>query len=271
MIKHCIVPLCAMCVLSLTAAAGAEFQPMEAPPRPLAPEPNPYTIEPGRFAIEVDAVNYTRDRRDGITTTALEWPVTLRVGILHNFEFQVQVETFVWERARNQETETNSGFGNVYLRPKVNIWGNDREIEGGRTAFAVMPFLKLPTETHGLGNNVIEGGIMFPFDVDLVDRLILEITPEIGIFRDDPDRRTGYHPEAAALFSLNYEATEIITVFGEFFAAVSAESGSPWIGVVAAGVTFDLDPHTVIEPAVALGVTREADDYNFALTLVRRF
>lgn len=242
------------------------------PPRPLSPEPTPYTIEPGRFAIEIDAVNYTRNRRGGITTTALEWPVTLRLGILDNFEFQAQIEAFVWERTQNTGRDTSSGFGNVYLRPKLNLWGNHRGADdtGGRTAMAVMPFIKLPTDTHGLGNDAVEGGITLPWDMDLTDRLSLEITPELGVFRDAPEG-AGYHLESAMLLSLHYEATDSISVLGEFLGAVSAEPGSHFIGVFRTGLTFDLDPHTVIEPVIAFGLTPEADDYNFTLTLARRF
>jgi hypothetical protein len=243
--------------------------------RPLAPEPNPYTMAPGRLAIEVDLINYTRDRTGGISTTALEWPVLLRFGIIDNLEFQAKVEAFVWERSReNNQTQTNYGFGTVVLRPKLNFWGNDRHSthgQPGRTAMAVMPFIRLPTETNGLENNNIEGGVLFPWDMDITERLTLEITPELGIVRADRDRRTGYHADFGTLVSLNYRATDEFTPFVEFFGARSAEAGSSPVGIVLAGVTFELDGHTVIEPVSGLGLTREADDFHFAITVVRRF
>jgi hypothetical protein len=46
-------------------------------------------------------------------------------------------------------------MGDLFLRTKVNLWGNDR----GKGAFALIPFVKAPTTPQGIGNGATEGGL----------------------------------------------------------------------------------------------------------------
>lgn len=48
--------------------------------------------------------------------------------------------------------ERKSGFGNLTARLEVSLWGDD----AGTTAFAVMPFLKFPTNTGELSDKQLE-------------------------------------------------------------------------------------------------------------------
>ena len=75
------------------------------------------------------------------------------------------MDSYVRERTRVSPgpATTTDGFGDITTRLKVNLWGND----GGRTALAIMPFLKVPTASDGLGNDVVEGGIIVPFAFEL--------------------------------------------------------------------------------------------------------
>jgi len=44
---------------------------------------------------------------------------------------------------------TRRGLGETMVRLKYNVWGNDQDDEA--TAFAVMPYVTLPTARDGLG------------------------------------------------------------------------------------------------------------------------
>jgi hypothetical protein len=52
-----------------------------------------------------------------------------------------------------------SGFGDLTLRLKRNLWGND----GGVTALGLMPFVRLPTAAGSLGTGHAEAGLIVPF------------------------------------------------------------------------------------------------------------
>jgi hypothetical protein len=48
-------------------------------------------------------------------------------------------------------------------RLKWNIWGND----GGATALAVIPYVKVPTASTGIGNPLVEGGALLTLGINL--------------------------------------------------------------------------------------------------------
>jgi hypothetical protein len=257
-------------------ALGSPDLPEARSPRPLGVEPNPYTIEPWRVAVALDPVNFAREDRDGVRTDTFLWPVTLRLGVTESIEVQALVDAFVLERTRDETgRDSASGFGTLTLRPKINLWGNDREDEGGRTALAVMPFVTFPTETHGLGPGRVEGGLMVPLHVDLSSHLLLEVTPELAFRRDDPALGSGTHAVPGVLITLSLLLTDVVSIYGEFHGHWSFQRGlgesERLFAALNTGVTFDLDAHTVVQAAVSFGLTRATPDVGFALTLVRRF
>ena len=71
------------------------------------------------------------------------------------------------------------GFGDVTVRMKWNLWGND----GGDTAFALFPFVKIPTGA-GLGSDSWEGGLILPFGTTLDNGLSLGLMAEIDVVED---------------------------------------------------------------------------------------
>lgn len=272
--------LCGAAILqacALTAPAlGTPDLPEARSPRPLGVEPNPYTIEPWRLAVALDPVNFAREDRDGERTETFLWPVTVRLGVTDSIEVQALVDAFVLQRTRDDTgRDSASGFGTLTLRPKINLWGNDRADEGGRTALAVMPFVTFPTETHGLGPGRVEGGLLVPLHVDLSSHLLLEVTPELLLRRDDPALGSGTHAVPGVLVTLSLLLTEVVSIYGEFHGHWSFQRGlgdsERLFAALNTGVTFDLDAHTVVQAAVSFGLTRATPDVGFALTLVRRF
>src|SRR5882672_2873801 len=132
---------------------------------------SPYTVDAGHFQFEMDLVNYTydRERAGGVDTRVDSFaiaPINLKVGLCNQADLQVVVGT--WNYVRTETSGTGGtlhqrGFGDVTTRLKYNFWGND----GGKTAFAAMPFVKLPTNQDELGNNSVEGGLILPLAVEL--------------------------------------------------------------------------------------------------------
>ena len=103
----------------------------------------------------------------------------LKVGVLNNLDLQIIVETYNLQRTKDRDTGESSrlsGFGDLTLRSKINLWGND----GGPSALSVMPFVKLPTAGDDLGNGAVEGGVIFPFAMELPGR--------VGPWRANRDR-----------------------------------------------------------------------------------
>ena len=97
-----------------------------------------YTVDAGHFQVEMDLVaySYDHDRSGGNDTRTEAWaiaPMNLKLGLLNDVDLQLMIETYNQVRTEDQvagTTEHQSGFGDVTLRLKRNLWGND----GGRTA-----------------------------------------------------------------------------------------------------------------------------------------
>ncbi len=156
------------------------------PDRPDKTE-SPYTVDAGHFQLEMDFANYTYNQSDGTTTKA--WnvaPVNFKVGLLNNVDLQFVFDNYLHVRTDDRVagiSVTQSGVGDFTTRLKVNLWGDD----GGQTAFALLPFVKFPTSTDHLGNNAVEGGIIFPLAVKLPGDFDLGLETAVSCLRDESD------------------------------------------------------------------------------------
>jgi hypothetical protein len=221
---------------------------------------SPITVDAGHFQFEMDFATYTTDRSKHEKVTA--WgivPVNLKIGVLNNLDLQLVVETYNIEKTKDRDTGRTTraeGFGDLTLRAKINFWGND----GGPTAFAVMPFLKLPTAAHDLGNGAVEGGVILPLLFRLPADNELAIELEIEHARDTHDR--GYHQEIVNAATFAHDFTKRLAGYVELFSNVSNERHAGWIATFDCGLTYRLSPNVQLDTGVNVGLTDAADDLN---------
>ncbi len=232
---------------------------------------SPYTVDAGHFQFEMDLVSYTRDeeRLDGATTKVDAWavaPVNLKVGLCNRVDLHLVLESYNHVRVRSGGvTQTMRGYGDTTVRLKCNFWGND----GGPTAMAAMPYVKLPTNQDGLGNNSVEGGLILPLAVSLPAGFGMGLMTQFDVIRDEDGG--GHHAEFINSITLNHDIVGNVGGYVEFFSAVSAERGSGWIGTVDLGLTYGLTDNIQLDAGVNIGVTKSADDVNTFLGLSWRF
>jgi hypothetical protein len=158
-----------------------------------------------------------------------------------------------------------SGFGDVTSRVKWNLWGND----GGPTALAVMPFVKIPTSQDGIGNNSLEGGIILPLAVELPLGLSLGLMTEFDVARDMDS--PNYHPEFINTITLGHDLVGNLGGYLEFYSLVSDDHDADWIGMFDIGLSYGLTPNIRFDLGVNIGLTEPADDLNPFAGLSFRF
>ncbi len=230
-----------------------------------------YTVDAGHFQLEMDAVTYTRDKeRSGGVTHRLEaWGlglVNLKVGLWNRADLQLVVETYNHVRERSGGSRvTRRGFGDITTRFKYNLWGND----GGKTALAAMPYVKLPTSQDGHGNDSVEGGLILPLAVGLPHGFGLGLMTQFDAVRDADD--DGYHAEFVNTATVSRDLVGNLGGYVEFFSLVSAERGSRWVGTFDVGLTYAVSENVQLDAGVNIGVTKSADDWNPFLGLSWRF
>jgi Putative MetA-pathway of phenol degradation len=238
------------------------------PDRPDKTE-SPYTVDAGHIQLELDAATFTLNRSNDARTEA--WniaPVNFKIGLLNNVDLQFIFDNYLYVRTEDRHAHkmtTQSGVGDLTTRLKINLWGND----GGQTAFGILPFVKFPTNTDHLGNDAVEGGVIFPLAVKLPAGWDLGLETGSSLLRNEQDR--GYHVEFVNSVTLGHEVIGKLGGYLEFFSSVSTEPASSWVGTVDLGLTYGLTDNIQLDAGVNLGVTRSADDVEVFTGFTVRF
>src|SRR6185295_19961431 len=141
-------------------------------------------------------------------------------------------------------------------RLKVNFWGND----GGPTALAMMPFVKFPSNQDGLGNDAIEGGVIFPLAVELPSGWSMGFTTVFAFLRNEADN--GNHAGFINSITLGHALYGKLGGYVEFFSEVSTERNARWVGTADLGLTYGLTDNIQLDAGINIGVTRAAGDFN---------
>ncbi len=230
---------------------------------------SPITVDAGHVQIELSFFAYERDRhnpeRDDVRTEVWSvMPVNIRAGLRHNLELQLVVDNYVRAETRRASPgvrERVSGFGDVTVRVKRNFLGND----GGDTAVALMPFVKVPANSGGVGNRHVEGGIILPVNFTL-GGIGLAVMTEADVVRNAAD--DGY-----TLTWLNTitHGFAVAGRLGAFVELASTTGEGRHALALNSGLTFALNPDLQLDCGVNLGLTRAAPDLAFFAGISRRF
>ncbi len=231
---------------------------------------SPITVDAGWWQVESDLVTYTHDHDKSagsdIKASALGLAtINFKVGLTNNIDLQTVLEP--WTRVKvddriNSVRGSVSGFGDITSRLKINFWGND----GGTTAFALMPFVKWPTNTHGLGNDSVEGGLIVPLGVSLPAGWDMGVMTEIDIVRNDND--DGYTTEWVNSITFGHDITEKL---GGYFEIATTLTHGRDLASFDCGLTYGVTRDVQLDCGVNLGLTKATDDYTVFTGISVRF
>lgn len=222
---------------------------------------SPFTVDAGHFQFETDLANYTYDRQrsehEDVRVDAYQFANSnFKVGLFNDLDLQLVIEAGNFQRIDDRTAGVvteKSGFGDVIPRIKYNLWGND----GGRTAMALLPFVKIPSNQDHLANNAVEGGIRIPLAIE-VPGWDLSLMTEFDYNHNETI--AGYHVEFINSISLGHQLFGKLSASVEFFSGVSTERNSDWVGTLDTWLTYNLNPNVRLDCGVYIGVTRAADD-----------
>lgn len=236
----------------------------------------PYTIDAGHVQLEMDLVNYTFDSHNPERAPVRidQWnpaPFVLRIGVVDRAEFDVQYDGYLNVRTRDRtggtlQTTVMSGFGDLTLRSKINLYGN----ESGATALAIIPGIKIPTSTAGLGNDHVEGNVFLPFQAKLPADFQLGLETEVGIIRNSSNTHYVAQFINAAILSHSL-AFKALQGYIEWYSEVDAEHATPVSGQVDVGLVYQIGNNMEVDAGCNVGVTRAAPDYEPFTGLTIRF
>ncbi len=220
------------------------------------------TVKPGRFLLEMDAVSLTIDKEPGRNYTAFGAATTfLTTGLTANWDLQVGAEFFISQKYEaGSFTDRQTGFGDFYVRTKWRFY----ESTDSYTSVALLPYVKIPTNSGGVGNDAIEGGLIVPVSVELLGGFDLSAMAQLDLQRNDND--DGYDSHWFASAQVTRKVLNLIALYGEVTVGKSS-GGQPWEGMMGAGATVRVSRFAWWDFAVYRGISSGADDW----THVARF
>jgi hypothetical protein len=238
-------------------AAAAENPPR--PPRPMSTDrpdttESPYTVPTGMFQIEASFFDFSRDRR-GTSTRSKQWvfgQVNLKRGLASDTDLQIIVNSYSMTTQEEDGDRTHSnGFGDVTLRLKQNLWGND----SGTTAMALMPYLTIPTHTS-VSANRWAGGLILPLAVTLPNGWSLGIMSQFDfIERYESDSNEFQWLQSV---TTGIPVTERISTYFEMVSIANPKA--PVQLSSNAGINFQVTDELVFDVGCRIGINRAAPD-----------
>ncbi|HEY1082313.1 MAG TPA: transporter [Prosthecobacter sp.] len=212
-----------------------------------------YTVPAGMFQVEMSFFDLERDANRGVSTEVLSWgQINIKAGLAPDMDLQLVFDAHQEVREKSGgQTRTASGFGDVTLRLKNNLWGND----SGRSAFALMPYVTVPTGAV-LSADAWQGGLIAPFAYELSENLAFGLMGEADLVHDEETGGTDLQFLASA--TLGMGLTDELGMFVEL-AGVAGED-VPFMATFNSGLTFAVTETLVFDVGVRVGLNRPAPD-----------
>ncbi len=202
------------------------------------------------------------------TDTVLGPNPTLKVGLTNNMDFDVNTP-FAGVHTYESVTGVQStlwGIGDTFVRLKTNLWGND----GGSTAAALIPYLKAPSAPLGIGNGVVEEGLIAPVSFSLPNSFTLLLVPEIDVLKNVADN--GRHANYVFDVNLSREVIKNVTAYAELWSDYNADPRQKAILVSAdAAIAWTVVPNLQFDIGANIGLTSATPALQVYAGFSRRF
>jgi hypothetical protein len=240
--------------LFLSICPAAELRPLSTD-RPDTTE-SPYTVDAGHFQFETEIANATRNGSEREFSLA---ELNAKIGLNSSSDLQVVLPFYT------QVRDGGEGFGDIEVRLKYNIWGNDE----GPTALAIMPFIKLPTANENLGNGDFEGGIIVPFGFEGPAGWSCAVMAEVDFESDE--NGSGNHLSGLLSATTSHGITENTGIFLELVGLQSAEPGADFEAYFNTGATWAISPTWQLDGGIRVGLTNVSTDFSPFIGISTKF
>ena len=184
------------------------------------------TVDAGHFEIETDLISTTISNSLGGTTHSFQGlDPTLKLGLTNWMDFEVQFNGLQYTESVDGTSPFNfqnsTGFGDVFLRSKINLLGNDN----GPVGFALIPYVKLPSSTPLISNGAVEGGLIAPLALRPADFIVTLMTEVDDLKSATSNNR---YANFVNLVSVSHAVpgTEGINATVELFSSVGTDPGT---------------------------------------------
>ncbi len=217
----------------------------------------PVTVQPGHFLLEMDAISVTVDHEPGAKYTAFGVANTfLTTGVTSRLDVQVGAEFFINQKYESGSfTERRTGVGDLYFRTKWRFYDSPDSY----LAVALLPYVKIPTNSSGVGNKSVEGGLIVPIGAELIGGFQFAAMGQMDFQRNE--NNDGYDTHLFASAEVTRQILNFIHIYGEATVGKST-GGRPWEGTMGGGVTVHVSKVAWWDFAIYRGISKGASDWN---------
>lgn len=251
--KYSLPSLLAACSCGLGLAADPiEIQTKATQVRPMSTDrpdqtEGAFTVPKGWFQMEIGLASYSQRTDTDFRDESLSFgEINFKYGLTNDVDLQLIWVPYNQNRqdgGPEDENASQAGTGDLVARVKYNVVGND----GGPFAMSVLPYVKIPTATHRIGNDMWEGGVYLNTEVDLGGGFVLGNSLFGSLAIDDDDEHY-FRPGFTAV--LGYSVTDNLGVYGEIFTAYQYDAERYWQTSLDVGVTYALTENLMLDLSV---------------------
>jgi len=217
------------------------------------------TIDAGHIELESDIISYTYSKALGVSTHSFQTlDPNLRIGVTNWADVEIQFNGLqdirTIDSASGSTVAHGAGAGDVVLRTKINLFGNDTGFAG----LAVIPYVKLPSSVPLVSNGATEGGLIVPLALRLPQDYLVTLMTEVDDLKDtDFGRR---YANFVNLVGVSHPLPGLDNVLGmlELFSSSGTDRASPQIYTFDAGMNYRLDQHTILDVGINIGLNKAA-------------
>ena len=229
------------------------------------------TIDAGHFEVEMDTINYTYSKYLGISTRSVQTlDPNFKIGVTNWADVEVQFNGLQssqsFDALSGATLEHGAGFGDIVLRTKMNLIGNDT----GPVGFALIPYIKLPSSAPVISNGAVEGGLIAPLALRLPQDYLVTLMTEVDALKDSANRREANFVNLIGV-SHPLPGVEGANVTVELFSAVGNDRATPPIYTFDLGMNFRVDQHTILDVGLNLGLNSAAPKVQIYTGISARF
>jgi hypothetical protein len=171
------------------------------------------TVPAGHLQLETAFADWSLQKATGERDTSLAIGETVfRYGLTDHSD--IQLDLTPWQRSISRGPglrDSASGFGDVAILYKHRITRNPSAVQ-----LALLPYVKVPTAKHSLGNGKWEAGLLVPIGYSIPNSSLgLNLTPEIDWVANA--NGSGHHPAMVQVVSLGWQVSDKLSLSGDIW------------------------------------------------------
>ena len=225
------------------------------------------TVPVGDWQLESTAAGWSKTAAGGAETKVLTLGSSVvKIGLTDRSDLQIGWTPYVDIKAKEGgETSSTSGIGDVTVRYKHRLTS-----DGSAVQLGLIPFVKLPTASRGIGNRKLEGGLAVPLSFALGGGVTATLGPEADLLADgDGD---GRHFALVNLINLSGPIAPRLTLAGELWSNFNFDpAGTVKQASADAALAYAVSNDVQVDAGANVGLTRDTADLELYAGISLRF